>query len=251
MKVLISLLILFGLVGCEPAMSAGGDEPIEILFIGNSYTFLNELPQVFADLAASGGRQVEVSTSAKAGYSLGDHLQDQETTGLIKSQRWDYIILQEKSSSPIQDVQAMEMGIRQLEELAAEQGANTILFMPWGYEAGFPQAGLDDYQEMQLKISDSYLIIGRDLDIPVVPVGLAWQSAIENNPDLDLWSPDGTHPTKLGTYLAASTFYAFFFDESPAGLPVPAGINAESETLRKLQEFAAEVVLRDLERSVP
>ena len=251
MKVLISLLILVSLVGCRPAMSPGGDEPIEILFIGNSYTFVNDLPKVFTELAESGGRQVEASASTIAGYSLSDHLLDEETTGLIQSQRWDYIILQEKSSLPIVDIQSMEMGIRQLDELAREQGANTILFMPWGYEAGFPQAGLDDYQEMQSKISDSYLTIAQDSDMLVVPVGLAWQSAIENNPELDLWSPDGIHPTQLGTFLAASTFFAFFFGESPVGLQIPADLTSESETVRILQETAAEAVLRDAKSPVP
>jgi hypothetical protein len=59
---------------------------------------------------------------------------------------------------------------------------------------------------------------GYEFDLLVALVGLAWQSVLQHEPQLGLWGPDGSHPSPLGSYLAANVFYALIFDESPSGL---------------------------------
>lgn len=247
MKRFLSLIILFFILlvaACKPASLPEVEEPINILFIGNSYTFVNEMPEIFAELAELGEHNVKVTTLAKAGYSLDDHVQDPQTRRLIRDENWDYVILQEKSSLPVLDIELMAQGVSQLIELAADQNSETILFMPWAYQSGFPEAGLADYQAMQSKVAETYLDLGQDFDISVAPVGIAWQKLLENEPELDLWNPDGSHPTWRGSFLAASTFYALLFQESPAGLWEPdRSVDAEFEITRLLEETAAETVI--------
>jgi hypothetical protein len=78
----------------------------------------------------------------------------------------------------------------------------------------------------------------------VAPVGLGWQSALQHEPQLDLWGPDDKHPSPLGSYLAASVFYALIFNESPSGLLyTPQGVGESAGKL--VVEIASQSVLGD------
>ncbi|MGB3702424.1 MAG: DUF4886 domain-containing protein [Anaerolineales bacterium] len=158
---------------------------------------------------------MNVITLAKSGYSLSDHAQDPETRTVIGGQKWDYIILQEKSDIPIIDGGIdgqMYQGVQQINDLAAAQGAKTILFMPWAYQDGFLAAGMADYQALQSTVANAYLDVAQEFDLSITPVGIVWQAALDANPNLDLWSSDGSHPSPLGSYLAANVFYALIFN---------------------------------------
>ena len=244
LRVLVLLLLLI-FTACTPAGQPELEEPIDILFIGNSYTFVNDLPEIFAGLAEAGDHSVNVTALAKAGYSLNDHAEDPQAHEVIQGNNWDYVILQEKSSLPVLDKKLMTQGVSRLLELAAGPDTDMILFMPWAYQTGFPEAGMDDYQAMQSEVAETYLNLARDFDITVAPVGLSWQAALDRNPQLDLWSIDGSHPSLLGSYLAANTVYALIFHENPTGLRNPETDTADIEILGMLGEIAAEIVLGD------
>ena len=115
--------------------------------------------------------------------------------------------------------------------------------LTWSHRDGWPEAGLPDYQSMQFQIDRGYLGIAQELGVPVAPVGYAWLIAIGQNPQLDLWQEDGSHPTEQGTYLAACVFYAAIFRQSPAGLAYLAGL--PKETAHLLQTVSADIVLSD------
>ena len=254
MKRFLSLSILFFislLGGCRPTSPSQSDDPLRILFIGNSYTFVNEMPEVFSELAELGDHDVNVTMLAKAGFSLKDHAQDPETRKVLDSQSWDYVILQEKSDLPVLDREEMTHGVRQLDELTAGHGTKTILFMPWAYRDGLPSAELEDYQAMQSLVSDAYLAVAGDFELSVAPVGIVWQAALERDPQLDLWSSDGSHPTPLGSYLAANVFYALIFSQSPIGKTDFEGTELTMKTEKLLQEITADLVLDDPEKWNP
>ena len=254
MKRFLSLSILFFislLAGCRPTSQPQSDDPLQILFIGNSYTFVNEMPEVFAELAELGDHEVNVTMLAKAGFSLDDHAQDPETRKVLDSQSWDYVILQEKSNLPILDKEEMTHGVRQLNELTAGHGTKTILFMPWAYRDGFPAAELDDYQAMQSLVANVYLAVAAEFELSVAPVGIVWQAALERDPQLDLWSSDGSHPSPLGSYLAANVFYALIFGQSPVGKIDLEGVEITAKTEKLLQEITADLVLEDPEKWNP
>ena len=79
------LIILVATVSCKPNSQTGIEDPENILFIGNSYTFINDLPEIFSGLAELGGHEVSVTTLAKAGYSLMEHTEDPQTREVIQS----------------------------------------------------------------------------------------------------------------------------------------------------------------------
>ena len=222
---------------------------LQILFIGNSYTFSNELPQVFTRLAQEGGHAVNVAMLAQGGWTLEKHSQSAKTRETIQGQSWDYVILQEQSTRPAwpntRD-QNMYPAVRLLAEEIENTGGEGILFMTWGHRDGLPHSQDTDYHGMQAVLAESYLEIGRELDLIIAPVGLAWQNALGQDPQMDLWSGDGSHPSKQGSYLAACVFYAVIFQESPEGLTYMAGLS--KETGQFIQSIAAETVFADLER---
>jgi hypothetical protein len=235
------------LIGCS-AKPRCSDHPSErctrILFIGNSYTYVNDLPGMFADLAGSGNHPVETRTLAAGGWSLSDHVNDKNTLPAIQSEKWDYVVLQEQSEIPALE-QARQAGMypsaRTLIRMIEENGARPMLFMTWAHRDGDPASGFADYDSMQNQIVSGYLSLAREQGIPAVPAGYAWWQIRKQYPDIALWQADGSHPDKNGTYLAACVFYAAIFRENPEGLTYTAKI--PSATAQKLQSAAAHVVL--------
>lgn len=181
-----------------------------ILFIGNSYTYCNELPKMVAQLAAEAGRNdVEVVQVASPGVTLEWHAKNKETrTALAKT--WDSVVLQEHSIRPIEDTPKMVQAATALYARFAETGAQTVLFMTWARQ---------HFPEMQAGLARVYTALAECIGARVAPVGLAWQAALSADPSLMLYTSDRSHPTPLGSYLAACVFYATFFGESPVGLP--------------------------------
>jgi hypothetical protein len=221
-----------------------GVEPTRVLFIGNSYTFANDLPGMFASLSCSGGKNAQAAMVAEGGWTLTDHQQSIVTLEKINQGGWNFVVLQEQSTRPSLSYEReahMYPAIRELNGLIQPGGAQTLLFMTWGYRDGLPDAGYADYAAMQAQVAEGYLGIARELRIPVVRAGLAWQNALSQNPQIELWSDDGSHPSITGTYLAACVFYATIYQQSPEGLTYTAGL--PEETAHWLQTIAAQTVL--------
>src|SRR5258708_14326949 len=90
--------------GCSPRTGCGNAQGanscLRILFVGNSYTYVNDLPGVFAQLAGAGGHAVEVETDAQGGWSLSDHVNSSATLNQIILSKWNFVVLQEQSEIP-------------------------------------------------------------------------------------------------------------------------------------------------------
>lgn len=230
------------LIGYALTQSALIEGP-QVLFIGNSYTNSNDLPSIFTKLARSGGYDVETEMLVQGGWTLKQHAEAIETVEKIREETWDYVVLQEQSiipSNPSVRKQSMYPAVRILNTEIEDIGASTILFITWGRRDGLSQLGYSNFYEMQSGLARGYLNIAIELDILVSPVGLAWQNALVRDPQLDLWQEDGSHPSVIGSYLAACVFYAVIIGESPEGLSYMAGLPVD--TGRLLQSVAAESV---------
>ena len=72
-----------------------GAEPIRVLFIGNSYTYFNNGPAIFSEVAASQtGRKVETEMVAAPGETLISLWQRSKAREVLRSSNWDYVVLQ-------------------------------------------------------------------------------------------------------------------------------------------------------------
>ena len=113
-RLLIVCCLLIAACGCSPAISCsslfGSGPCTRVLFIGNSYTYVNDLPTMFAELAGAGGHRVETGMDAPGGWTLANHVSSSDTLEQIKSSDCNYVVLQEQSEIPsIQQFRTQQM----------------------------------------------------------------------------------------------------------------------------------------------
>jgi hypothetical protein len=214
------------------------NDTLRVLFIGNSHTYFNNLPHMFAFLSQSGGYAVEVDSNTPGGYTLEGHCTNQTTLDKINQGGWDFVVLQEQSAYPTIDFYrygSMYPAARHLDSLIIQHGEHTALYMTWGWRGG-GQRDIDghysvpfvDYFQMQDTVTAAYVMLRDILSSVLLPAGNAWARAMRTDTTLDLWSPnDNYHPNLMGSYLAACVFYATFFHQSPIGLSYTAGLTRQ------------------------
>lgn len=222
-----------------------------VLFVGNSYTTVNNLPNMFARLSDAGGHPVQVETFAHDGWTLQDQVDSAEWPELLAQQPWRYVVLQEQSVVPaLEPYRSNQMypAARVLHGQIGATGAQTLFYMTWGRQDGMAPAdtGFTTFAGMEAQLETGYMTIANELDVPVAPVGVAWKNALAERPGLTLWQGDGSHPGELGTYLAACVFYAIIHQESPEGVSYTADL--ADEEAQFVQRIAAQTVLTDRER---
>jgi len=241
-------IILLVCVGCAPQDKCheltNFAHPLHVLFLGNSYTYVNDLPGTFSKLACSGGYKVETSMHAEGGWTLENHLASQQSLDLIKQQKWDIVVLQEQSEIPALEtnrLQNMYPAARRLVDNIRKTGAQPMFFLTFGHRDGLPYNGMPTYNDMQNQLIIGYTGISLELGVPIIPVGKGWAIARRQANPLNLWQDDGSHPNEKGTYLAACVFYASIFHKSPEGLTFMNGLSQED--VNRIQSIAASSVV--------
>jgi hypothetical protein len=231
--------------------TAKAQDTLSVLFIGNSFTFMNEMPIMFKEIAASKGKTVHVEYFTEGGKSLEYHSTQEKTYKAIKSRKWDYVVLQELSNTPAQpDSKTEKISLPFFKQLADSVRNNCdctqiMLYMTWGYKNGNSQwSEINTYETMQARITNTYMRYTDLLQAQVAPVGMVWSQFRTSYPAIELYDPDNFHPSKLGSYLSASTFYAAIFGESPYGALYYAGL--DPYTAEMIQLTASQVVLNNL-----
>jgi len=208
--VLLSSLALYALCGPEPERGA---LPGKVLFVGNSYTYFHELALVVSAMAQADSNDLLCDMSVAGGTTLEDHLKGERklnTLKMIKAAKYDAVVLQDQSLRPIRDPDSTVRDVGLLCESIRKAKATPYLFLTWA-RRGQP--------EMQDLLTWTYMRAARKHGAKVVPVGMAWQRALKERPDIPLHDEDGSHPSQLGTYLSACVFFAALTGRSPIGLP--------------------------------
>ena len=231
----IAIMIL-ATSACGKTSSDLVDEiPDRILFIGNSLTFYNGgLEYHIMKLANSADPPlvIQADSFTKSGAWLKILWQNSEAPELISAGNYDVVVLQDYMS-PLTDVESFHKYTRLFVEEIKSAGAEPLLFMTWARELLTTE-----------DIAKAHKDIAKELDVNVAPVGLAWERAMEERPDLDMYDTDKLHPSIHGSYLAVNVFYATIFGKSPLGLsylPSEEGGVTEDEA-KFLQHIAWETV---------
>jgi hypothetical protein len=224
-----------------------GKPPLRVLFVGNSYTFVNHAPSLVRSLATAAGERLrfEAVEECPGGSHLRDHWSSGRDPPLLLAGHFDWMVLQEQgqipSFAPAQRERDMYPYVEQLQATAARMATKTLLFGTWARRDGDPSnVPGDTYEAMQARADEGYAIIARRLSLPVAPVGLAWRKALATGGLPTLWAEDGTHPSVAGSYLAACVLYQRFYGHDAVGNRFEAGLGAE--TAGVLQRVAAEAV---------
>ena len=217
---------------------------LRVLFVGNSLTSTYAMPAMVSELAAGapGGRAIFAVVYWRGGSTLDEAARDSRLVDLLEHGRWDYVVLQEQSQIPARpDLRAELMlpAAAKLDGMAKQAGAETVLFMTWAREHGDPDAVPGDtHVAMQARLDEGYLEARAMLDASVAPVGQAWATAMQRQPGLRLWLPDGYHPARAGAYLGACVFYGLLARRDPARSRYTGGLDPAQA--RWLQGIARE-----------
>ncbi len=219
--------IFFILATCISASAQTvNNHKYNVLFIGNSYTYMNSLPQITKDVAASVGDTLDTDSNTIGGYTLEQHLQNAVTLGKIEDGGWDYVVLQEQSQLPSFPIEQVDTEVfpyaKALDSIvhAYNSCGRTMFYMTWGKEYGdtsncasWPPVCTYDGMDSLLRLR--YMMMADSNNALVSPVGAVRHYIIEHYPSIALYISDQSHPTEAGTYAAACTFYTTIFKKDP------------------------------------
>lgn len=233
---LVSILMLFSgaIAGAEENGNANVPEAYELLFIGNSHSRVNGLPELVATLIRTGlpGKSATVAVAPGLRF-LSDRLGDDITEQMLNSRAWTHVILQGQkySSSGLYNypTDAAEVWIR----LVKERNARPVLFPEWSRE-GYTGEGVF--------IHNLHLGISSRESACVAPVGLAWEESKARYPTLDLYADDGNHSNLNGALLTAFVFYELLTWQPADELPYIPEFDVSTDIQQKLKDVASFVV---------
>ncbi|MFC2101652.1 PKD domain-containing protein [Bacteroidota bacterium] len=252
MRLILLLLVLLSNIPSEKSQNLYR----KALFLGNSYTYVNNLPALTAALANSAGDSLYFESNAPGGYTLGwqptAHVTNTVSLDLISSKNWDFVILQNQSQIPsisvLRDSCMYPASTILHDSVKLNNPCTRVLFyLTWGRRFGGTQCftpnycspDFADFDHMQDSLTASYKSVADSLNDWIAPVGEAWRLILNTTP-MVLHSSDNSHPNIKGTYLGACVFYAAIFGKSSIGLYSPATIHPDTALI--LQQAADSVV---------
>lgn len=216
-----------------------GQDTLRVLFLGNSYTSYNNLPQLVKDLSTSAGKNLITDVNMPGGITISGHLNDPTSIAKVSQGNWDYVVVQEQSQLPTIDYYRyndMYPSLTDLKMMVEQFSpcAKLITYMTWGRRYGGQQCDpngvycspvFTGFNHMQDSLTSAYMQISDMLNIQCAPVGVAWQQVL-NDTNLVLHSADNSHPNMDGSYLAACAIYSSIWKAPSSGIAFNAGIAA-------------------------
>ncbi|MFN8670286.1 MAG: hypothetical protein U0164_24115 [Gemmatimonadaceae bacterium] len=198
--------------------------PLRVLFIGNSYTYFNNLPALVADLGqrARAPRTITTRMIVRGGATLRDHWTTGEALDALRREHWDFVVLQEQSmlgtmlvdgKPSVNDPAFFQTYARLFVREIRAAHATPVFYLTWSRK-GSPEA--------QQRLTNAYADMARESGALLAPVGLAWQEIRRTRASLELYDPDGSHPSPNGSYVAAATLLATMTGVPARGLPARA-----------------------------
>lgn len=226
-------------------------QPTNVLFIGNSYTHMNNLCKIYQNLANSKGKMVFGDTIAVSGSTLKGHTERDNTYKKIKSKNWDYVFIQGYSRELSYDSVRISKETVPYAKILIDSikkynpCVNIYYYMTWGYADGFKDSiPEDNYTLMQERIQKGYVQLSKETGgYPIAPVGMVWQEVRKKYPDINLYAPDRAHPSPFGSFTAACTFYSAIYKESPFGGLPPKKVDTLSA--QKIEKTAFDIVSKN------
>lgn len=194
-------------VGMGPEFDDSAD--YSILFVGNSLTYVNDVPGLVRQLAQRQDISVSTVMIAYPDYSLQDHF-NSGIADEIRRLRADIVVMQQGPSSLPENSVHLANWAEQLAGVIREAGGEPAMYMVWpdvSRRFAFPA------------VEAAYADAATAINGRLLPAGTTWLRAWDADANLQLYAADGLHSGYLGALAAAHTIYAGLFDVDPATLP--------------------------------
>lgn len=234
----------------KPLLNAS---PERVLFVGNSYYYYNNSLHnhvsnlVKASDAALGAR-LQFKSATIGGAALNHHnmahLTEPGRIGVAQPFQW--VVMQGGSGEPLSHSrrEIFRQTAMTHAEMIKARGGQVALYMTHAYVKPHRLVSTQNI----IATESMYIDVGNEIQALVIPVGLSFEEAYRRLPALSFHNKDGTHPSLLGTYLAACTTYASLYGRSPVGNTFRADGAIDENVATQLQQVAQDVVTEFFQR---
>ena len=197
-------------------------EDLKILMVGNSFTNYNCLYTLLEDMIKAEGINVSITKCSYGGAYLYNYCEGEKGTyhknlmDTLKAKTFDIIFLQGQSNEPALARTDFYKAVREINSYIDPLKTKIIMYQTWSYRDGYGQM---DYYQMTQKLAAGYEAITDELNLQISRVGNAFYFMYQEHNEINLnKESDGSHPTSLGTYIAALVHYATIYGRSPIGI---------------------------------
>lgn len=200
---LLALLIsLSGNAFQEASNGVTPSDKAHILFIGNSLTYYNDLPKLVKKEAKRKGVKVTTKMVAHPNYAIMDHWNDGEIQKLIRTKKYDYVIVQQGPSSQKEGKELLIDYGKKLSYLCKNNQAELCFFMVWPSQ---------QYYHTFSKVIANHKEAAKITNAILLPVGEVWKAHFDTTNNLDYYSADRFHPSLKGSKKAAEVIVDHLF----------------------------------------
>jgi hypothetical protein len=195
--------------------------PMRVLLVGNSYTRFNVMPRLLARLSQSvpGAQPLAVDAEANGGFTLRMHWQAGRALSLIRSGRYERVVLQDHSLRPVDRPEEFAEYVARFTHEIEAASARAVLYATWPRHPSArlyrEHTTLRTFDQMAARVGGAYRSAAAQLSASLAPVGPAFERALAVHPELALYKPDATHPTIAGSFLAACVLYGTLTGSDP------------------------------------
>ena len=266
MKCLYTAIFLYLISSCRTVEQIGSKR-LNVLFIGNSLTYFNNMPQMLQAMLDETHPGIRVYQSTFAGKQLSDHVSkandsekenSTETERLLTENHWDIIILQTGTISvliPENVAYKINPAITTIKNMVQNQQCRYLLFDTWPSKSAYPKhycysSGridnsirkdsccsnvMTNFDDEYNQISASYAMVAAENDLLIASITSKYYNVRKLNPDIELIEDD-IHPSNNGAFLNACVFYKLITQSNPLNVQYIGSL--ESNTAKKLKEIS-------------
>lgn len=197
---IFTFLFTYTSIFSQQELNANSD--FNILFIGNSLTFTNNLPLLVKQHAKQKGIEITTKMIAFPNYAIEDHWNDGQIQKLISSNNFDYVIIQQGPSSQKDGRKMLIKYGKKLNSLCKINKSQLCYFMVW------PSLNYYHTFDDVIKNHEDAASINHSI---LLPVGKIWKDYIDANQNIDYYSADGFHPSIKGSIITAKIIVEHLF----------------------------------------
>ena len=175
-------------------------DTVRVLLVGNSYIYYNNLAQMIGLITDSLDTKIICKKSTIGAATLGQHWNSERglnTKKIIANNKFDIVVIQDNSMWPLEHKDSLLLYGNLFCQYIRANGAKPYLYNTWAREKT-PQT--------QSKINEAYSELAKAQSAVNVEVGSSFELARKTIPTMNLFHPDGSHPSAVGTFLIALSF---------------------------------------------
>jgi hypothetical protein len=208
---------------CSCCASAAQEHaPVRVLFVGNSITYVGNLPAVLDALAASQMRPVQSDMIVRGGATLTDRIADRSVERAVSLRHYDYVVLQERGGDLLcsfgpKSCKDAVAALGGLARIARARGAKPVCLGTYQTNPMVSRHLVAAESEAAARWSVAY-----------VPTSDRLQAGMQAHPSAGWLYADGAHPGHDLALLEAVLLYRELFGTAP--VPVDLRVDAPMYT---------------------